>query len=85
MSEKEVFLTPEGLTKLEQELEDLKTVKRKEVAARIKEAISFGDISENSEYEEAKNEQAFIEGRILTLEKCCAKPPSSPMKMWTQA
>ncbi|MED1785188.1 transcription elongation factor GreA [Brevibacillus fortis] len=69
MSEKEVILTPEGLTKLEQELEDLKTVKRKEVAARIKEAISFGDISENSEYEEAKNEQAFIEGRILTLEK----------------
>lgn len=69
MSEKEVILTPEGLKKLEQELEDLKTVKRKEVAARIKEAISFGDISENSEYEEAKNEQAFIEGRILTLEK----------------
>ncbi|MDR7319615.1 transcription elongation factor GreA [Brevibacillus nitrificans] len=69
MSEKEVILTPEGLSKLEQELEDLKTVKRKEVAARIKEAISFGDISENSEYEEAKNEQAFIEGRILTLEK----------------
>ncbi len=69
MSEKEVILTPEGLAKLEQELEDLKTVKRKEVAARIKEAISYGDISENSEYEEAKNEQAFIEGRILTLEK----------------
>jgi transcription elongation factor GreA len=69
MSEKEVILTPEGLAKLEQELEDLKTVKRKEVAARIKEAISFGDISENSEYEEAKNEQAFIEGRVLTLEK----------------
>lgn len=69
MSEKEVILTPEGLSKLEQELEDLKTVKRKEVAARIKEAISFGDISENSEYEEAKNEQAFIEGRIITLEK----------------
>ncbi|CAM3655949.1 MULTISPECIES: transcription elongation factor GreA [Brevibacillus] len=69
MSEKEVILTPQGLAKLEQELEDLKTVKRKEVAARIKEAISFGDISENSEYEEAKNEQAFIEGRILTLEK----------------
>lgn len=69
MSEKEVILTPEGLAKLEQELEELKTVKRKEVAARIKEAISFGDISENSEYEESKNEQAFIEGRILTLEK----------------
>ncbi|WP_139492534.1 transcription elongation factor GreA [Brevibacillus dissolubilis] len=69
MSEKEVILTPDGLAKLEHELEELKTVKRKEVAARIKEAISFGDISENSEYEEAKNEQAFIEGRILTLEK----------------
>lgn len=69
MSEKEVILTPDGLKKLEQELEDLKTVKRKEVAGRIKEAISFGDISENSEYEEAKNEQAFIEGRVLTLEK----------------
>ena len=69
MSEKEVILTLEGLAKLEQELEELKTVKRKEVAARIKEAISYGDISENSEYEEAKNEQAFIEGRILTLEK----------------
>lgn len=69
MSEKEVILTPEGLIRLEQELEELKTVKRKEVAGRIKEAIGFGDISENSEYEEAKNEQAFIEGRVLTLEK----------------
>jgi transcription elongation factor GreA len=69
MSEKEVILTPAGLKKLEEELEELKTVKRREVAERIKEAISFGDISENSEYEEAKNEQAFIEGRIITLEK----------------
>ncbi|MEW6663444.1 MAG: transcription elongation factor GreA [Bacillota bacterium] len=69
MSEKEVMLTVEGLKKLERELEHLKSVKRKEVAERIKQAIEFGDISENSEYEDAKNEQAFIEGRILTLEK----------------
>jgi len=69
MHEKEVILTVEGLKKLEQELEHHKSVKRREVAERIKEAISFGDISENSEYEDAKNEQAMIEGRILTLEK----------------
>lgn len=69
MGEKEVILTLEGLKKLEQELEQLKSVKRREVAERIKQAIEFGDISENSEYEDAKNEQAFIEGRILTLEK----------------
>lgn len=69
MTEKEVILTAAGLQKLEDELEQLKTVKRREVAQRIKEAISFGDLSENSEYEEAKNEQAFIEGRIITLEK----------------
>ena len=69
MSDKEVILTLEGLKKLEQELEHFKSVKRREVAERIKEAISFGDISENSEYEDAKNEQAMIEGRILTLEK----------------
>jgi transcription elongation factor GreA len=69
MAEKEVILTPEGLKKLEQELEHLKSAKRRDVAERIKQAIGFGDISENSEYEDAKNEQAFIEGRILTLEK----------------
>src|ERR1700704_1966513 len=69
MSEKEVILTPEGLKKLEEELENLKSVKRREVAERIKVAIGYGDISENSEYEDAKNEQAFIEGRIITLEK----------------
>ncbi|WP_027365676.1 transcription elongation factor GreA [Desulfotruncus alcoholivorax] len=69
MTNKEVILTIEGLKKLEEELENLKSVKRREVAARIKQAIEFGDISENSEYEDAKNEQAFIEGRILTLEK----------------
>lgn len=69
MSEKEVLLTPSGLAKLEKELENLKTVRRREVAARIKQAIEFGDISENSEYDDAKNEQAFIEGRILMIEK----------------
>ncbi|WP_281883946.1 transcription elongation factor GreA [Paenibacillus sp. YYML68] len=69
MSEKEVILTPEGLKKLEEELEHLKSVKRREVAERIKVAIGYGDISENSEYEDAKNEQAFVEGRIITLEK----------------
>jgi len=69
MIEKQIILTPEGLRKLEEELNYLKTVKRKEVADRIKQAIEFGDISENSEYDEAKKEQAFIEGRILTLEK----------------
>lgn len=69
MSEKEVLLTPDGLKRLEEELENLKSVKRREVAERIKIAIGYGDISENSEYEDAKNEQAFIEGRIITLEK----------------
>lgn len=69
MKEKETILTVAGLKKLEEELEQYKTVKRREVAGRIKQAIEFGDISENSEYEDAKNEQAFIEGRILTLEK----------------
>jgi len=69
MAEKEVILTRAGLHKLEDELENLRTVKRKEVAERIKQAIEFGDISENSEYEDAKNEQAFIEGRIITIEK----------------
>jgi transcription elongation factor GreA len=69
MPEKEVLLTTEGLKNLEDELDMLKSVKRREVAERIKLAISYGDISENSEYEDAKNEQAFVEGRILTLEK----------------
>lgn len=69
MSEKEVLLTQDGLKRLEEELEHLKSVKRREVAERIKVAIGYGDISENSEYEDAKNEQAFIEGRVITLEK----------------
>lgn len=63
------LVTKEGLDKLMTELNSLKDIKRREVAARIKEAISYGDLSENSEYEEAKNEQAFVEGRILELEE----------------
>lgn len=63
-----VLVTKGGLKKLQEELEELKNVRRKEVAQRLKEAISYGDLSENSEYEEAKNEQAFIEGRIIELE-----------------
>lgn len=69
MSEKEVVLTLEGLKHMETELYDLRTKKRQEVAERIKQAREYGDITENSEYEDAKNEQAFIEGRILVLEK----------------
>ena len=69
MPEKEVILTPEGLRNLEAELEYLRTTKRREVAARIKQAIEFGDITDNSEYEDAKNEQAFVEGRVALLEK----------------
>jgi transcription elongation factor GreA len=68
MSAKEVVLTYEGLKKLEEELDFLRGTKRKEVAERIKQALSFGDISENSEYDEAKNEQAQVEGRIVQLE-----------------
>ncbi len=65
---KENLLTLSGLAKLEDELNNLRTKKRAEVAQRIKQALAFGDISENSEYDEAKNEQAFIEGRIAQLE-----------------
>jgi transcription elongation factor GreA len=66
--EKVFPMTVAGKEKLEQELEMLKTVKRKEVVERIKIARSFGDLSENSEYDSAKEEQAFVEGRITTLE-----------------
>jgi transcription elongation factor GreA len=66
--EKVFPMTQAGKEKLEQELEQLKTVKRKEVVERIKIARSFGDLSENSEYDSAKEEQAFVEGRITTLE-----------------
>lgn len=65
---KTVVLSPEGLSKLQEELKWLCTVKRKEVAERLKEARSLGDLSENSEYDDARNEQAFVEGRIVTLE-----------------
>ena len=68
-NDREIILSREGLLKLESELEHLKTVRREEVAERIKQAIAFGDISENSEYEDAKNEQAFIEGKIINLER----------------
>lgn len=65
---KQVLLTDEGLKNLEAELEELKTVKRKEIAEKIKVALSFGDLSENSEYDEAKNEQALVESRIAAIE-----------------
>jgi transcription elongation factor GreA len=68
MGGKEVVLTYEGLRNLEKELEMLKSVRRREVAEKIRRALSFGDISENSEYDEAKNEQAFIESRIVKIE-----------------
>ncbi len=68
MTEKEVFLTREGLEKLENELEESKIVKRKEVAERIRQALDFGDISENPEYDQAKNEQAKLEERIAKIE-----------------
>ena len=70
--EDQVLITKEGLTKLKDELAHFKAVRRKEVAERLKEAISYGDLSENSEYEEAKNEQAFIEGRVIELEQMIA-------------
>ena len=66
--QKDVILTPEGLEKLKAEIEHLSTDKRREVAERIKEAREFGDISENSEYDDAKNEQAMLEARIASLE-----------------
>ena len=65
---KQVILTEVGLKKLEEELEQLKTEKRKEIAEKIKVALSFGDLSENSEYDEAKNEQAMVESRIAVIE-----------------
>jgi transcription elongation factor GreA len=65
---KEIILTPEGLSKLQNELDELKTVHRREVNDRIRQAKEYGDLSENAEYEDAKQEQAFIEGRVLKLE-----------------
>jgi len=66
--EKEIYISKEGLKKLQEESKELTTTKKKEVAARIKTAKEFGDLSENSEYDDAKNEQAFIEGRISEIE-----------------
>ncbi len=65
---KKHLITYEGIKRLEAELEHLKTVRRNEIKEKIKVALTFGDLSENSEYDEAKNEQAFVEGRILQLE-----------------
>lgn len=68
MNDREVILTYEGLKKLEDELENLKSVKRREIAERIKSALAFGDLSENAEYDEAKNDQAYVEARIAHIE-----------------
>ena len=68
MGDKEILLTQEGYDKIENELEYLKTEKRTEIAERIKVALGFGDLSENSEYDEAKNAQAANEDKILELE-----------------
>jgi transcription elongation factor GreA len=70
---KEIALTPEGQAKLEDELLHLETVRRREVGERIKEAKEFGDISENSEYDDAKNEQAFVESRIIEVTAILAR------------
>jgi transcription elongation factor GreA len=67
--DKVTFVTKEGFKQLKDELEHLRNVRRKEVAKRLAEAISYGDLSENSEYEEAKNEQAFLEARIIELDE----------------
>jgi transcription elongation factor GreA len=68
-TEEGFVVTKEGLKALQDELEMLSTTRRKQIAERLKEAISYGDLSENSEYEEAKNDQAFVEGRIIELEE----------------
>ncbi len=77
MGNDEMILTREGLAKLEEELRELKTVKRKELAERLKVAISYGDLKENSEYHSAKDDQAFMETRILTLERMLKKSQGS--------
>jgi transcription elongation factor GreA len=73
MVERPTFLTREGMKKIEEELEYLRTVRREEVAHRLHEAMEGGDIQENAEYEDARNERAFVEGRILTLEMILSK------------
>ena len=70
---RDVVLTPEGQAKLEDELKHLETVRRREVGERIKEAKEFGDLSENSEYDDAKNEQAWVESRILEITQILAR------------
>jgi transcription elongation factor GreA len=85
--QKEIALTPEGQAKLEDELKHLETVRRREVGERIKEAKEFGDISENSEYDDAKNEQAWVESRIMEITQILARatiidsPKSPPSKV----
>src|SRR3990172_2523584 len=69
VKQEEILITKEGLEAIKVELDNLKNVRRKEGAQRLKEAISYGDLSENAEYEEARNEQAFVEGRILVLDQ----------------
>ena len=69
----ELLLTKDGFEKLENELMHLKKIKRLEIAGQIKEALSYGDIVDNAEYEDAKNNQAFVEGRIITIEKMLYK------------
>jgi transcription elongation factor GreA len=70
----QTYLTNAGLDRLKSELEDLKGTRRPRVLERLKEAVSHGDLSENSEYEDAKNEQAFVEGRIVELERLLKDP-----------
>lgn len=72
-AEKKFVMTYNGIRKLEEELNFLKTTKRSEIKEKIKVALSFGDLSENSEYDEAKNEQAFVEGKIAQLEAMLKK------------
>ncbi len=85
--QKEVALTPEGQVKLEAELEHLETVRRREVGERIREAKEFGDLSENSEYDDAKTEQAWVESRIIEVNQILAHatiintPKSTPTKV----
>lgn len=90
MSENSIYITAEWLTKLQDELNELKNVKRIEIAEKLKEAISYWDLSENSEYDDARNEQAQIEKRILDLEEQLknviiideSKKDESKVKIW---
>jgi transcription elongation factor GreA len=73
MAERPTFLTRKGMKRIEEELEYLRTVRRQEVAHRLHEAMEGGDVQENAEYEDARNERAFVEGRILELEMILSK------------